>query len=757
MPKSNPPRPRRLPRLVLLVLSASAPLGLQAAGPGPDDGSAGPVSNEFIARRLYQRAEELLEMGEADRAIKMFETIISQHPRTLAKYEALLAIGKHHAESGRHLKAIEQLKRIKPLARTQEVLSGKRLEIYLESLYLSGVGQFHMKDYAAAFPILRKITRDHPNSVWANQAYYYIGLCHFAQSNWSKAIDALSLVGTFVDPDSPSVDYVEAGRRFYVKIEDADLPVLYRLGKTTRLEIETSRGDRETVECIPLSMQQAIFLASVPTEIALPKANDGKLQVSGGDAIEARYADGNTRQGRKDVLRQARVKVVSTGSVQFTTGTYESPAVAAFLGQPLFVVVRDADLDTSARADSAEVTLEVRYRVETDRVDEAVVDAQLGLGEQQQYRTRDQLTVRLRELGQGEAVHSGRFAGKITLQAITMDAPADTTDRILSAALNDEILVTYSDARHIQGEAVREVQARIVAAGEIDAAPRATQPIVSDPTLRAQVRLVEAEAFLELARIFRSMGLNDGGDEKAREGLDRIQQVLRIETPIAATYREQAWKLKWQLQMVQEDFAGAITTCKLFHALYPDSPFVDQAMVSVGKIRFEDKKYKEAIEVFEAILAMPNSHAKAEAQYMIARSLDAGIRAEEVKTPAGARKREAAIRAYKRCAEKYPDSEFAGPSLAELVDYYIRTRDFVRANDLLEQIFQDYPDAAFLDAMLLKWTQVAYLNREYRKAYEKCTQLIFEYPDSQYIDQAKRILPSLQRIVKGQNDSENQQ
>jgi outer membrane protein assembly factor BamD (BamD/ComL family) len=742
--------------LVLLVLAGPAALSLRAAGPDPDDASAGPSSNAFIARRLYQRAEDLLEMGEADRAIKMFETIISQHPRTLAKYEALLAIGKHHARSGRHLKAIELLKRIKPLAQTHKGLSGKRLEIYLESLYLAGVGQFHMKDYTAAFPILRKITRDYPNSVWANQAYYYIGLCHFAQSNWSKAIDALSLVGTFVDPDSPSVDYVEAGRRFYVKIEDADLPVLYRLGKTARLEIQTSRGDREIIECIPLSMQQAIFLASVPTEIALPRADDGKLQVSGGDAIEARYADANTRQGRKDVLRQARVKVVSTGSVQFTTGTYESPAVAAFVGQPLFVVVRDADLDTSARSDAAEVTLEVRYRVETDRADD-VVDAQLGLGEQQQYRTRDQLTVQLTELGRGEAIHSGRFAGKVLLEPITMDAPADTTDRILSAALNDEILVTYSDARHIQGEAVRDVQARIVAAGEIDAAPRATQPIVSDPTLRAQVRLVEAEAFLELARIFRSMGLNDGGDEKARQGLDRIEQVLGIETPIAATYREQAWKLKWQLQMVQEDFAGAITTCKLFHALYPDSPFVDQAMVSVGKIRFEDKQYKEAIEVFEAILALPNSHAKAEAQYMIARCLDVGIRPEDVETAAGARKREAAIRAYKRCAEKYPDSEFAGPSLAELVDYYIRTRDFVRANDLLEQIFQDYPDAAFLDAMLLKWTQVAYLNREYRKAYEKCTQLIFEYPDSQYIDQAKRILPSLQRIVKGQNDSENEQ
>ncbi|MFW5839670.1 MAG: outer membrane protein assembly factor BamD, partial [Planctomycetota bacterium] len=367
-----------------------------------------------------------------------------------------------------------------------------------------------------------------------------------------------------------------------------------------------------------------------------------------------------------------------------------------------------------------------------------------------------QLTVKLEELGEGPSIHSGRFAGKVQIQPITMDAPADTTDQNLSAALNDEIVVTYRDELHIQGEATRDVQAKIVASGEIDAAPRATQSIVADATLRAQVRLVEAEAFLELARIFRSMGLNDGGDEKAREGLSRINEVIRIETPIAATYHEQAWKLKWQLQMVQEDFAAAIATCQLFNQLYPDSPFVDQAMVSVGNIRFEAKEYEEAIKVFEAILDLPKAQAKAEAQYMIARALAAQIPGDAEQTPAAAQKLEASIRAYKTCAEKYPDSEFAGPSLAELVDYYIRTRDFIRANDMLEQIFQDYPDAKFLDAMLLKWTHVAYLNQQYDKAYQKCTQLIFEYPSSQYVEQAKRILPRLQRLAKRNDDDDSQ-
>ena len=42
------------------------------------------------------------------------------------------------------------------------------------------------------------------------------------------------------------MDYVEAGRRFYVKIEDDDLPVLRRLGKQVALVVTTSKGDAET-------------------------------------------------------------------------------------------------------------------------------------------------------------------------------------------------------------------------------------------------------------------------------------------------------------------------------------------------------------------------------------------------------------------------------------------------------------------------------------------------------------------------------
>ena len=35
---------------------------------------------------------------------------------------------------------------------------------------------------------------EYPNTIWANQAYYYIGMCHFQRRSWSNAIEALNLV-----------------------------------------------------------------------------------------------------------------------------------------------------------------------------------------------------------------------------------------------------------------------------------------------------------------------------------------------------------------------------------------------------------------------------------------------------------------------------------------------------------------------------------------------------------------------------------
>ena len=696
---------------------------------------------ELEARRLMDKGQDLLDAQETERGVRLLESVIEQYPGTRAVYKASLVLGKHYLGIHEQMKAIGFLTRLKPLEEAGKVMTDAEKEIFLEGAYLMGVGYFQVRQFSQAFPILRKITNNYPNTIWANQAYYYIGMCHVAQQNWNKAIEALSLVGTFVDPDSPTARYVEAGHRFYVKVADADLPILIALGRKITVSAVTTQGDREEFDCIPLTTGGDIEIGSLPTEIGTPKPGDGVLQVAGGDEITTTYGDENAEDGRVNVARTNTVRVVSTAGLAFVLGDNETPATAAFLDQPLNVLLQDADKDVSLQSDSAEISVVSRYR---DESEEATAEKGVDLDaikSEKKYKVRDQMRIRLSETG----ARTGRFTGRIQIAAAADNAIINPGDQVLTCAVGDDIVATYVDELHIGGETPRTVEGVIPVAGEIDNRPKASQDVVLDPVLRSRRNLVEATAYLELARIFKSMGLVKGAREKTAEALDRVESIIRGGSAIPDTLKEQAFKMKWELLIVSDDLVGAMATCQLFNRLFPNSPFVDDALMGIAKVRLERKEYQEALTVFRQVLGLPKSGAKAEAQFRIAQTVDTLHRLNDGSAESLS---PAALQEYKVCAERYPESPFAGESLSKLVDYYVDTADYTQANVLLEQIFQDYPDAAFLDGMLLKWVLVCYRSGDYAKARDKCSKLIFEYPESPFAQRAKDILPKIESQLK---------
>jgi len=700
----------------------------------PTDAADDKSEGDFAAERLVEKAQELIQAQEYDRGVKMLESVIDQYPKSRVRYKACLALGNHLVNIQKYNEAIQYLRGLNNLNKPGTELSGENRDWYLEAQYFIGVAYFNMRQYGNAFTALRAITRDYPNTVWANQAYYYIGMCHFAQKNWNKVIEALTMVGTFIDPDSSTVEYTEAGRRFYVKVADADIPVLYQTGKDIKLQVFTKNGDLETVMCATVGTKEGLAMGSIPTAAGTAVTNDGILQLIGGDIIKVKYYDDNTEAGEKDILREKSVKVVSTAKISFTTGTYESPAAAAYLGQPVFILINDLDRDTTAEADKITVRVVSRYKPEQDEsVNRAVDTAKLILkGDEREYEIRDEATMTLAELGP-PPVHSGRFGGNVIIQPLVEGAPPNKADTVLTCGMDDEIVAFYTDELNIDGASRRDATATILVVGEIDGRPMVTQNVVFDPVVKAKKQIVEATAYLQLTRIFKSMGLMKNAVEKANQGMDRVQDIILTKAPIPSRLKEEAFQIKWDLQIEIEDFSGAVATCQLFSRLFPTSSFADEALMKIGMVKLETKDIQGAIRVFSSILSLPNSQAKAEARYRTAE-------AQEI-----LKNKSAAMQIYKQCAEQFPDSEYAGKSLGKLVDYYIESKEYTQADYLLEQIFQDYPDASFLDSMLLKWVLASYQMGNYDKAREKCTQLLFEYPGNQFAAQAKTILSKLER------------
>ena len=488
--------------------------------------------------------------------------------------------------------------------------------MYLESTYLIGVAYFQVHQYGTAFPILRKITNNYPNTVWANQAYYYIGMCHFAQENWSKAI-ARYQPRRHVRRSEQCDRAVRRGRPAVLRQDPGRRPPRARQPRQENHGYGGNRhGDKETIECIPLVNGGDAFIGSIPTEVGVAKPGDHVLQVIGGDSITTRYIDENDEQGNSNVVRTNTVKVVSTAQLNFTQGDYESKAPAAFLDQPLFVQLQDVDLDVSDAADTATVKIISRYKEADDDTEAAAgkgVDVQKLMDEgEKKYKIRDQVTLKLTELGSGPIVHSGRFGGRLRVEAFKSGKPVDQTDQVLTAAVDDEIVASYVDELHIGGATPRLVETRLHVIGEIDNRPRATQDVVFDPVVKSRKDIVEATAFLELDRIFKSMGLVKGAKEKAAEGLDRVDYIVRTSSPIPSSIKQDAFKLKWELHLVCDDFASAMATCNLFNRLYPDSPFVDEALMGIANIRQENRQYYEALAVYQQVLQLPKSQAKGE-------------------------------------------------------------------------------------------------------------------------------------------------
>jgi len=737
----------RLTYVILVAALALAALPRSGEAARKSKAAEGPgeatTAGELEVRRLLDKAKEMLEAQETERGVKMLESILEQYPTSPMVNNASLELGRHYLAAHEQIKAIGYLNRLKGLERADQEVTGPDQDLYLEGLYLMGVSYYQMRQYGSAFPLLRHITSKYPNTVWANQAYYYIGLSHFAQQNWSKAIEALSLVGTSIDSNSPTAQFAEAGRRFYVKVQDADLSVMTSLGKTAKVVLQTTHGDRETIDCVPLSGAGQLAIGSIPTEIGVPRPEDRVLQVSGGDHIVTTYIDEMTEDGQANLSRTGEVTVVSTATLGFMLGDFEGHAAAAFLGQPVFILLQDADKDTSDAADTVEVTIVSRYKPTDDEAPGATTpgasDAQ---DEGPNYKIRDQVTLRLSELGK-PPVHTGRFGGQLSIEGAVAGTVPNQNDAVLSCAINDELVATFVDEIHIGGKIPKTVETTLPIAGELNNSPRATQDVVFDPLVRARKNLVEASAYLELTKIFMSMGLAKGAHDKAAEGIDRADAVIRTREAIPVSLKQEAFRIKWTLYLESDDFAGALAACNLFSRLYPDSPLVDQALMGIGNVRMANKDYDKAISVFHQVLGLKTSESKGEAQFRIAQALEA---IDVVMKRKGTSVQ--AIQEYKRCAERYPESSFAGEALARLVDYYIEQNDIGQANSLLEQTFQDYPDAAFLDRMLLKWVLVAYRSGDYAKAREKCSQLIFGYPDSPHAAKAKQILPKIEAQLK---------
>jgi TolA-binding protein len=484
----------------------------------------------------------------------------------------------------------------------------------------------------------------------------------------------------------------------------------------------------------PLGKSGEYFLGSIATVPGEAKPGDGVLQVLGGDTVTVEYVDQNTEDGKVNLKRIASVQMVSTAVIGFTDGAYREYMHGVFGDQECFLRVKDLDRDVSNAPDPIRVKVFSDYKVE--RQEEAAgVDLE---GEKRQVRDSTEMV--LTETGP----HTGVFVGKLVPKVVASDGEIARGPGKLSVMKGDDVVMEYLDEKHILGPDPRTVQYRAkVLVGQIQDV-KVEDRVVDSLELKARKNLIEAKIYLRLAQVFKEVGLITKANEKANEGMDRVEDVISTSLRASMDRKlvEEAFSVKWDLLLAQDKLSEAINVCNTLMQLFPDSTMADRALFKIALARMEGPNPYEAIGILAAVTGLPKSDLKAEAQFKIGQILEAqALRdAEAAGTEASL---VGAMAAYKVCAEKYPDSSYAGESLAKIADYYIRTKDYARAIELMERVFQDYPDASFLDQMLGRWFIAAYRMGDMKMAKEKAQQLLSEYPNSRQAEAAKKVLDTL--------------
>jgi len=325
---------------------------------GGPSGMRGSLVEDRAARQLIDAGDARMDASETEKALEIWKSVIERYPRSRVRFTAHMKLGKYYLDRER------AYDRARTHFEEVTIEDNRDDDQRAEALLNVGVCHYWSRLYGKCFQVMRDVIEEFPVSPQVNQAYYYIGLGHFQQGHYSRAIEALEKVGTTLTDEDSNNEKLEAGKRFFVKVEDADLAVL-DAEDSVDVVCKSSGGDEEVVKCFPIGRNVRIVLGSVQTGLGVPKPNNGTLEVKGGDTVQVLYTDSHTEDKQVDVEVLSEVTVVGDGVVQFKDGAFIESLNGVVLGKTANLEIVDADRDVTENADTLQATISI-YRRKTD-------------------------------------------------------------------------------------------------------------------------------------------------------------------------------------------------------------------------------------------------------------------------------------------------------------------------------------------------------------------------------------------------------
>ncbi len=790
--------------MVALVLMVFGILGIyEVLGQAskPKAAVRGSIIEDRAAKKLIEAGDLRYAANEIKKAVEIYQSVIERYPKSKHRFLAHMKLGEHLMKKER---AFDRA-RAQFAVVSEETNRDEKQRA--EALLKIGVCFYEGRNYGKCFKAMRAVIEKFPVSQHVNEAYYYIGLGHFQLGHYSRAIAALEKVGTALSEKDRATQKSEAGKRLFIKIEDADLAVLEK-GETVQVEVKATSGDRELVKCIPVGKNVRLVLGSIATKLGRPRPENGQLELKGDDKITVTYTDAHTADRKFNEKRTQTILVVGNGKVSIMDGAFSDDLQGVVLGKESNVQVIDADRDVTDEADVLKARAEV-YREKTpEELENEMADLiakaagkraekiDINKIPEDQRPKVDPLKlidsmeivlkeVRLEEKGVGGASKSvetsggtdgkgvptlpdgdqgnGKSAGSDLLKDIKADAKDDS---IHSGVFRTTIAVVKVD---VDAKVNRGDQALSAAPGDL---LRVTYADKLNSTSKAK----------DLKATARCVEGNLGGVRVTRAQIsdEELRLKTKLKTATALTHIGTHYKEFGLAANAKAKYGEALETCEeiVDDARKLGGRILEETYVQLWQIYFQMDKLELAAAMAQRLQReFPNSGFVDDAMLQLAgvarkqgnlnRAISLYSRlvnlkasdlrgeaqfgiaqcyddmAAKAKEQQAEQLKEKAFQEYKKVFEKFPESGRVGEAVAKMANYYYEKKDYSRAVETFESVMSDHPDAKFLDVILFNYGRCLYRLNRRKDAKRRFDQVVGDFPESKLAAESKRISDAL--------------
>ena len=754
--------------LALVLVSAT----LQQAHAQP--AARGSIVEDRAAKKLIEAGDARYESDETKKAVEIWQSVIERYPRSRYRFTAHMKLGNFFLERDRaYDRARVQFQSV--------VVDDNRDEKQrAEATLKMGICFYQARNYGKSFRIMREVIEKYPTSSQVNQSYYYIGLGHFQLGHYSRAITALEKVGTSVGDKDGRVEKVEAGKRLFVRIEDADLAAL-DTGQFVTVICKTTAGDEEYMKCFPVGRNVRLVLGTIPTRLGKPVKGNGRLEVRGDDKVTVTYTDQHTADKKFDRPVNRGISVVGDGVVSVNDGAFGESLKGVVLGKSINVQIVDPDRDLTDKAETIKAVIEV-FRRKTDEELEAETataggakssETQDGSTKVDPFKQVDRLQITLIEARiekrvkapiEGKSkppesedpsktasekstptakapadtgIHSGVFR---TVLPISKSETGNPKDQILQALTGDIVRITYLDERN-SGQGARTVKTDVKCLEGNLGGVRVTRAVITNQELRIKTRLKTASALTNIGNRYKDFGLKKNAEAKYKQALLVCDEIMRDARRLGGSLLEQTYVQLWKIYFEMDNLNLAAAMAQRLQREFPNSGFVDDALLQLADVARKQKNLRRAIGIYARLVNMKTSQLRGEAQFGIAQCYEqmAETAPEQQRTQLADR----SFQEFKKVFDNFPDSGRVGEAVAKMANHYYKQKDYTRAVEIFESVLSEHPDAKYLDVILFNYGRCLYRMNRKPDARRRFDQLIQDFPESPLAGDAKKISDAL--------------